>query len=173
MFPTNLSKPQSAEEGFRTFAVGAVAAKTRNGKLAAWGPLFSWKACQLQRDEQKLLIGLTKPGYELLEALDGISLETPHPREMALRFFAYLQRFSPADWWGFETLLEAVSQEPDRNGLVAHFKDARKDWSNAVAATNSQGYVGRAREWGLIKTKQVRSRYVLTDFGRELLKKHG
>lgn len=168
MFPTNRDKRQSAEEGFKTFAVGT-ATRGPDHSVIARGPLFSWRICQLQRDDSGLLIALTSRGYELLEALDGISLATPHPRGTAERFFGHLRQWSMADWRGFEILLDGVSREPDRAGLVAHFKAARSDWSNAVAATNSQGYVGRAREWGLVEPKQVKSRYLLTEFGRNVL----
>lgn len=168
MFPTNRSKPQSAEEGFRAFAVGWASTRANEGVLAG-GPLFSWRMCQLQRKDQELAIALADPGYDLLEALAGITVETPHPRAFAERFLAHLRTYAPEDWWGFETVLDALSREPDRAELVAHFRAARKEWSNTIASTNSQGYVGRAREWGLVEPKQIRGRYVLTDFGQELL----
>ncbi len=169
MFPRNHRKPQSAEEGFRVFAVGSVSAKRDNGHPVASGPLFAWKVCQLRLDG-RLSIGLTEHGYELLQALDGISLNTPHPPEMAERFFAHLRKHAPGDWWGFEMVLDAVAEEPDRNTLLAHFQAAQPDWSDAVVGTNSQGYVGRGREWGLIEPKQIQGRYFLTDFGRRILK---
>lgn len=168
MFPRNPRKPQSAEEGFRDFAVGSVTTKSRNGRPVASGPLFSWKACQLHQNGQ-LMLGLTDLGYELLAALDGISLDTPHSPEMAERFFAHLRRHAPGDWWGFETALDAVAEEPDRNALLAYFKAAQPHWSDAVVGTNSQGYVGRGREWGLIEPRQIRGRYFLTAFGRRVL----
>lgn len=172
MFPRNLRKLQSAEEGFRAFAVGSVTNRSKNSRPSASGPLFAWKVCQLNLNEQ-LLIGLTKQGYELLDALDGISLNNPHSPEEAERFFAHLREHAPGDWWGFETTLDAVAEKPDRNGLLDHFKAIQPDWSDAVVGTNSQGYIGRSREWGLIEPKQVQGRYLLTDFGRWILKNDG
>ncbi len=169
MFPRNAQKPQSAEEGFRTFAVGATSARGTDGRVSASGPLFGWKVCQLQRRDREIYVGLTESGYELLEALDGISLEIPHPPKLAERFFAHLRRFAPADWWGFETVLAAAREEPDRHDLQESFRLARPDWSGAVVGTNTQGYVGRAREWGLLEPKLARGRYLLTDFGRTVL----
>lgn len=169
MFPTNAAKRQSAEEGFRNFAVGGASDRGSNG-VVAWGPLFSWRVCQVRRDDGGVLsVALTEEGYDLLEKMDGLSLRLPHPPEKAEWFFGHLREHAPEDWRVFEDLLEAVADEPDRMGLISYFEGARKEWTSTVASTNSQGYVGRAREWGLIEPKQVRGRYVLTGFGREVL----
>ncbi len=169
MFPRNAQKPQSAEEGFKTFAIGATSARDADGRVSASGPLFGWKVCQLQRRDREMYIGLTEPGYELLEVLNGISLEMPHPPKIAERFFAHLKRFAPADWWGFETVLVAAREEPNRHNLQEAFRAVRPGWSDAVVGTNTQGYVGRAREWGLLEPKLARGRYLLTDFGGTVL----
>ena len=42
-----------------------------------------------------------------------------------------------------------------------------RDWSESVASSASQGYVARAREWGLVETKLVEGRYALTPLRRE------
>ena len=55
--------------------------------------------------------------------------------------------------------------EPSRLELVEVFQTARPDWTASVAATNTQGYVARAREWGLVESKQVAGTYRLTEFG--------
>lgn len=169
MFPTNATKRQSAEEGFRNFAVGGASDRGPSG-IVAWGPLFAWRVCQVRRgDEGKLLVALTEKGYDLMEKMDGLTLRLPHSPEKAALFFGHLREYAPEDWRAFEDLLEAVADEPDRAGLISHFKGARNEWTSTVASTNSQGYVGRAREWGLIEPKQVKGRYVLTGFGREVL----
>ena len=168
MFPRNPDKRRSSEEGFRAFAVGSVHERGADDRITTAGPLFAWRACQLRRDG-RLLIALTEHGYGLLEALDGISLDLPHSPEMAERYFDHLRRFAPGDWWGFETVLEAVAEEPDRAGLMSHFEEARPDWSRAQVGTNAQGYVGRGREWGTIEPKMVQGGYRLTDYGRDVL----
>ena len=67
LYPTNMAKPQSAEEGFRSFAVGSIAKKPReDGKLDASGPLFSWGVIQVTREGDELtgcsdLAGLRTP----------------------------------------------------------------------------------------------------------------
>lgn len=170
MFPTNLRKRQSAEGTFRNFAIGSVNARDKGGRVRASGPLFMWQICQLERANDDLFIGMTRLGYELLEKLDGISLDTPHAPEFAERFLDHLRSFAPTDWQGFSTLLSAVAEEPNREELIRSFESARPDWKSSVASTNSQGYLGRAREWGLVEPKQMQGRYLLTSFGEDVLK---
>jgi hypothetical protein len=169
LFPTNRAKPQSAAAAFKAFAVGSVA----DGKLGivrAEGPLFSWRVCQVRRSTGgDLLMGLTPDGWELLRSLDGISLQLPHPAELAFAFLQHLRHHSPGDWWGFRTVVAAIADEPNRLELIETFQRERPDWSPNVSATNAQGYVARAREWGLVQPKQVAGRYALTEFGTNYL----
>ena len=164
LFPTNRAKPQSAADGFRAFAIGYVL-NGRREPMRAEGPLFAWRACQVKRQDDSLLLGLTPAGWDLLHRLDGISLSLPHPPDLATAFLSHLRQNAPGDWWGFRTVLNAVAQEPNRAELVEAFREARPDWTESVAGTNAQGYVARAREWGLVEPKQTAGRYALTDFG--------
>jgi len=167
LFPTNRAKPQSAEEGFRVFAVGTWAANGQEIRLG--GPLFMWRVCQVTRRDGRLLVGLTSAGRELLAALEDVSLEMPHPPGLAERFFAHLRAHAPQDWWGFTTLLEAVEVGATRVELVEIFQQAQPTWNESKNATNVAGYVARAREWGLVEPKQVDGRYALTPFGKHQL----
>jgi hypothetical protein len=154
--------------GFKAFGVGAVA-KTprRDGKVEASGPLFSWRVCQLARDRDRgLMVGLTTPGYQLLEALDGLSLRLPHEPEHAERFLAHLREYAPWDWAGFAQLMEALAEGPSRLELAQNFRRWQPQWSEAVANTNAAGFVARGREWGLLEPKLIDSRYALTEFGK-------
>jgi hypothetical protein len=169
LYPTNFAKPQSAEEGFKAFAVGAIAKKPReDGKVDASGPLFSWGVCQVVREDGDLVIGLTARGYELLEGLDRLSLSWPHERHHAECFLAYLRQHAPWDWAGFELLLEVVAEGPTRVELAQRFQQWRPDWSDAMANTNAAGFVARAREWGLMEPKLIDRRYALAEFGEAL-----
>jgi hypothetical protein len=168
LFPTNRAKPQSAAQGFKAFAVGSVTHDTRG--VHAEGPLFSWQICQVERSRGgDLLVGLTGDGWRLLRSLDGISLELPHPPDLTRTFLQHLRDHSPGDWWGFRTVLSAVAEQPNRQELVERFHGERPDWTPSVAATNAQGYIARAREWGLVEPKQQSGRYGLTDFGADYL----
>ena len=66
LFPTNIAKPQSAEEGFRGFALGAVNRKLNaQGNFETAGPLFSWQAVQLIKvDNGTPNLGLTAAGWD-------------------------------------------------------------------------------------------------------------
>jgi hypothetical protein len=167
LFPTNRRKPQSAEEAFRTFAVGTRVMAGPEVRVS--GPLFVWRVCQIRADGDDLKIGLTSVGRELLATLEGLSLESPHPAALAQRFFAHLRAHAPRDWWGFTTLLETVEVGVTRVELVEAFQRAQPDWSDSVSATNAAGYVARAREWGLVEPRLVEGRYALTPFGKQLL----
>lgn len=169
LFPTNRAKPQSAADAFKAFAVGSVM-DGNHRSLRAEGPLFSWRVCQAKRSPAgELLIGLTSDGWRLLRGLDGISLQLPHAPELARTFLEHLRRHAPGDWWGFRAVVAAVADQPNRLELVETFQRARPDWGANVAATNAQGYVARAREWGLVQPKQIGGRYTLTEFGTEYL----
>jgi len=167
LFPTNRAKPQSAEEGFRVFAVGTCTANGQEIRLG--GPLFMWRVCQVTRRNGHLLVGLTSAGRELLTALEDVSLEMPHPPTLAERFFAHLRAHAAKDWWGFTTLLEAVEAGATRIELIEVFQQAQPTWNESKNATNVAGYVARAREWGLVEPKQVDGRYALTPFGKHQL----
>jgi hypothetical protein len=170
LFPTNISKPQSAEDGFRAFAIGTIARKPgTDGCFETSGPLFSWQICQLALAGDTLRIGLTDAGWGLVEALDGLTLAWPHERVSAERFFAHLSRHAPWDWQGFEQVVDAVASHPTRVELMSQFQRWQPEWSDAVANTTSSGFIARGREWGLITPKLVDGRYALTDFGNAML----
>jgi hypothetical protein len=172
LFPTNRDKPQSASEGFRAFAIGSVSNGKGGERIRSEGPLFSWRICQVVRGHDGALsLGLTPEGWRLLTELHGVSLSLPHSREHAELFLAHLSRYAKDDWWGFAVVLSAVAQSPTRLELVEAFRSARPDWTDSLASTNAQGYIARAREWGLIEAKQVAGRYAMTDFGSDYFRR--
>jgi hypothetical protein len=166
LFPKNRAKPQSAEEGFKAFAIGALAKKPlAGGKLKASGPLYTWGLTQVQRSGEALEIGLTEAGYELLEQLDGISLRLPHEEHFAERFLDFLKEHAPADAAGFDHLLLAVPEGLTRIELTARFKEWQSAWSETEANTYAAAYVARAREWGLLEHKLIDRCYALREYG--------
>lgn len=171
LFPTNRKKPESAAEMFLTFAIGTCDA---NGPmLKASGPLYAWHVCQVVRPGGRLLIGLTQAGYELLRALEGMTIRMPHPPDKARIFFEHLRRFAPSDWWGFSRVLTLVEPGITRAELVAGFRREGPDWTATQASTVASGYVARAREWGVMAPKLQEGRYMLTEFGVRLLRNEG
>lgn len=166
LFPANPDKRQSAERGFQSFAIGTVSRPHNGSAIPVAGPLFAWRVCQLVRPVEKPQVGLTSEGWDLLEALGGISLEMPHDSDLALVFFGHLRRHAPGDWRGFRQVLHVVSESPDREALVAQFAAVSPSRTPSTVSSVAQGYIARGREWGLIEPKQVDGRYWLTEFGR-------
>jgi hypothetical protein len=166
LFPTNVDKRGAASGAFRGFAIGSVSADETG--LRADGPLFLWRIIGVQPRDESVVVGLRREGRDLLAHLGGLTVAQPHPPEMARAFLAHLREHAPPDYWGFEHVLQTVAERPTRAELVGAFQQARPDWRESVAATNAQGYVARAREWGLIAPKVVEGRYELTDFGLEV-----
>ncbi len=166
LFPTNRAKRPSAERGFQSFAVGGITRRA-DRDLSASGPLFAWRAMQVGAGDSAL-IALTEPGWDLIQGLDGISLELPHPPAHALRFLAYLAAHAPSDRQGFDHVLWIAADGPDREELVRSFAERYPAWTAATASSVTQGYVARAREWGLLEPRLVDGRYWLTQVGREV-----
>lgn len=166
LFPTNHEKRQTATTAFRAFAIGSV---TADGEaIYAEGPLFLWRVIDVARVDGEVTVGLTEHGRKLLSDLTGLTVEPPHAPESARIFLAHLRDHAPADWWGFERALAIVAERPTRAELIEGFRAAQPRWRQSVAATNAQGYVARAREWGLIAPKVVDGHYELIELGAEL-----
>lgn len=169
LLPTNATKQPSAERGFQSFAVGSAGRRSEDGSLRATGPLFAWQAIQVEMMDD-LTVGLTDHGWQLLRDLDGLSLDLPHAPDLMSRFLGYLANHAPGDSWGFDHLLEVVAGGPDREALVASFAEGHPEWTASTASSIAQGYVARAREWGLVEPTLVEGRYWLTDVGRDRLR---
>lgn len=168
LFPTNPRKPESSERAFQNFAIGSVPSRrSGDGQVKASGPLFSWRLCQLRWLEGDLFVALTPSGRTLLEALDGVSLNLPHEQGFARVFLNHVFAHAPGDNWGFSQILEAVGAEPGREEIVSAIGAARPGWSTATASSVTQGYIARAREWGLLEPHLKQGKYLLTAFGEE------
>jgi hypothetical protein len=127
-----------------------------------------WRIIGVEPCDAAVVVGLRHEGRNLLASLSGLTVGQPHPPELARAFLAHLREYASPDHWGFEHVLQTVAERPTRVELVDAFQQARPDWRESVAATNAQGYVARAHEWGLIAPKVVEGRYELTDFGLEV-----
>lgn len=175
MLPRNPKKPQSADEGFRTFALGALARRTSSeGQLAASGPFFEWHAVAVVGDPRSPEIGLTEIGWQLVKIFDGIDFSYPHEEDRAHRFLKHQRQHAKPDAWGFRTALEGASQGAGRTELNEYFEkrlgaDFDGDWKASVAVSVASGYISRAREWALIEPKMKNGSYALTASGQDAL----
>jgi hypothetical protein len=174
LFPSNPQKREAAERGFQAFAIGSISRRPpATGPIPADGPLFLWRLCQLTRKNGELVIGLTGAGRSLLDRLAGLSLELPHDQAAATEFLAYVSEVAPGDKWGFDQVVTAVAEEPDREQLVSRISRERNDWSPATSSSIAQGYVARAREWGFVEPRLQGGKYRLTEFGEAWLRDGG
>jgi hypothetical protein len=168
LLPTNRAKAQGAESAFQSFAIAYVNRRpTAEGKFTVSGPLPLWRALAFTTTDSELCVGVSDRGWDLLEKVADLTPTAPHSRDAAEAFFRFLTTNSSVDWWGFQTMLAAVSGSPTRQQYIAEFISAR-EWSPSVAASTAQGYLARGREWGLVQPKIVDGRYLLTEFGKEL-----
>jgi len=166
LFPTNADKPKSAEEAFRTFAVGDYRV-TKVGEVLTSGPLFAWKVAGIAAQAGRLQIAVTAPGWDLLQSCVGIDVTQPHSQSAANTFLEHLMKHAPGDWAGFAGVLKSIGPEgAQRSELLERLQVVGFSWTESELSTNASGYVARCREWGLLEPKQVKGRYLLTDYGR-------
>ncbi len=169
LFPTNPEKRKAAEAAFLVFAVGDYRTE-KDGRFITNGPLFDWGVAAVDSIRDGLHIGVTAAGWDLLEGIDGITVEEPHALAAARHFFHHLAVYAEADWAAFTTILSCVDRgESTRKELLGQVSQAWPEWTENEVSTNSAGYVARAREWGLLERKQVNNRYQLASLGHELL----
>ncbi|MGO4534389.1 ribbon-helix-helix domain-containing protein [Leifsonia sp. 2MCAF36] len=165
LFPTNVNKQPSAERGFQAFAIGSIGAPQQDNTISTSGPLFAWQALDIRRGADQAT-SLTQRGWDLVKGLSGINLSLPHSEDLMVTFLTYLETWAPGDMWGFRQILSVAAEAPDREQVVATFAAANPSWSRTTASSIAQGYIARAREWGLIEPKLVDGRYWLTARGR-------
>jgi hypothetical protein len=125
----------------------------------ARGPLPRWGAVQFSSRDGVLFVEPTDAGYRLLRATEGASLSLPHSPEASRAFLGYLVEHSPGDTEGFRRVLTAIRDRGERQAVV----DANLEFFNGFleredqveddkfASSMTQGYVARAREWGLLE----------------------
>ena len=153
LFPTNTGKVKAASSAFKTHAIDS---------------LYRWQVVAITSDH---LIGVTQPGWHLLTCITGLTVERPHPQKVAERFLEHLADFAPGDLAAFLCLVRSIGEEgATRVDVVKTFAEAWPKWTGNHLSTNVAGYIARAREWGLVKPKQLRRTYHLTYFGLNLLK---
>lgn len=167
LFPTNPEKRKPAEMGFRSFAVGDY--RTDGDAYATSGPLFEWRLIGLTAGERHApRVGLTDAGWKLLAGVTGISVEEPHPPAAAKVFFSHVSGHAPEDWRGFTEIIRAIGPDgATRQDVLNHVATVWTSWTDNEVSTNSAGYIARAREWGLVESKQTKSHYHLTPLGHE------
>lgn len=168
LLPGNREKAKAAESNYRSFALGWIKQSDKDQAVKTSGPIFSWSAAGLTWRNGELHIGLTESGISLLAGMSGLMPTAPHPESTTRFFFSHIAEFGPDDWLFFRKLLSELLSSPTRIELVAIILNSQQS-TESVAASLVQGYVARAREWGLVEQKQQENRYALTPFGKDLV----
>ena len=91
-----------------------------------------------------------------MQALDGISLDTPHSAEHASLFLGHLMEHAPGDWEVLHAVLALCGATPNRAALVSGLQErfGTHEWSDSAASSYAVGYVGRARDGDSSKTNR-------------------
>jgi hypothetical protein len=151
---------------FVQVAVGSIHRERSSGRPRLHGPLFTWRLAAVDRPDPKAArIAPTPLAYMLFRKLRGLQVDIPHDPSHAQAFFHFLQSHVPGDRAGFAELLTGVLREESRGQLVDRFRESF-GLSGSVPETNMQGYVSRAREWGLLSP--LRGQYELTEVGSDV-----
>ena len=176
LFPSDIDPNDSraVNRGISRFmqvAVGSIHRERETGRPRLHGPLFTWRLAAVDRPDPKAAsIAPTPFAYALFRDLRGIRVDTPHDPVHAQAFFRFLHERVPGDRRGFAELLTGVTRQESRDELVERFRQ-RFGLARSVPETNVQGYIGRAREWGLLS--QARGQYELTEVGCDVARMLG
>ncbi len=169
LFPTNPDKRKSAELGFRAYAVGDFRINSL-GSFESSGPLFEWQVVKVTGTSKEPMIEVSKAGWRLLDAIDGLSVDEPHAMNASASFLSHLKDYAQGDFSGFRLIIETVGVDGcTRQEVLARTAENWPSWTDNEVSTNSGGYIARAREWGLVQPKQTKGRYQLTEFGEHYL----
>jgi hypothetical protein len=156
---------------FMQVAVGSIHRERATGRPRLHGPLFTWRLAAVDRPDPKAAnIAPTPLAYTLFRELRGLQVDIPHESFHAGAFFQFLREHVPGDRAGFEELLAGVMRGESRDQLVDGFRN-RFELAGSVPETNVQGYVSRAREWGLLSPG--RGQYELTEVGSDVARMLG
>ena len=158
-FPSNPMKREAAEGRFVRFFLGTEEAE---------GPLFD--LALVGSDEG--LVAPTEHGLALLRSLGGFSCKRGQlvRRDWTEAYLLHLGHHAREDAEFMEQVLGLISGgAADRTGLIEQAGAAHPDWSPSVLETNVAGFIARGREWGLIRQKQYRGRYLLEEGALELV----
>lgn len=153
---------------FAQAALGSVHRDRDSGRRRLHGPLFVWRLAgldELRDDRGSPRIAPTALCYELLDRLAGLRLDAPHDPEHTLVFVEHLRRHAAEDWRAFGILIGGAGRRATRDELLDDYRRAY-GWGGKIPDTNLQGYIGRAREWGLLSPE--RGAYVLTELGEQV-----
>jgi hypothetical protein len=152
-FPMNLDKADKSESRFVRFFLG---------ETAGHGPLFD---LGLVAEVESGRVAMTLDGANVLAQLEGWApTVSRRPADDARDvFLSHLFWRVPADFNLMQEIVDLISEGfSDRDTLIAEIGSRNAGWSSGVTTTNVAGFIGRARQWGLIERRQTNRRYQLS-----------
>lgn len=154
-FPKPGAKRDASIERFINAMLGSV--------RRADGPLFDLALVGFA-DGDRTMVAPTEAGLAAMGDMVGSGLSTslPQPPAAFERWWAHLGEWAPAERGAWLKVLRVVAEAPTRDALIAQFPE----WRGHTATTNTVGFIGRSREWGLLQPELDDGRYQLTDLGQ-------
>jgi hypothetical protein len=127
------------------------------------GPLFDLALIGFA-DEAREKIAPTDAGLDALgDMVDrGLGTDLPQPPAAFKRWWQHLSEWVPAERAAWHKVLRVAAEATSRDELVAAFPE----WRGHTATTNTVGFIGRSREWGLMQPELHDGRYLLTELGQ-------
>ena len=127
------------------------------------GPLFDLALVGFT-DGDRHRVAPTEAGLAALgDMVDrGLGTNLPQPPKAFERWWQHLTEWVPAEHAAWQKVLRVAAEATSRDELVASFPE----WRGHIATTNTVGFIGRSREWGLLEPELHDGRYLLTDLGQ-------
>jgi hypothetical protein len=127
------------------------------------GPLFDLALIGFAGDDRDKVAptdaGLAALG-DMVDA--GLGTDLPQPTTAFERWWQHLSEWVPTERAAWHKVLRVAAEANDRDELLAAFPE----WRGHTATTNTVGFIGRSREWGLMQPELHDGRYLLTELGQ-------
>lgn len=160
---TGFPKPGAKRDASIERFVNAMLGNARRGD----GPLFDLALIGFDgADRDK--IAPTDAGLAALADMisQGLGTHLPQPLAAFRRWWQHLSEWVPAERAAWHKVLRVAAEANNRAELVAAFPE----WRGHTASTNTVGFIGRSREWGLMLPALHDGRYLLTELGQTVVR---
>lgn len=154
-FPKPGTKKAASVERFVNAMIGTA--------RRADGPMFALALIGFA-DSERTMVAPTDAGLAAFGNMvdHGLGTDLPQPASAFERWWEHLSEWAPAERAAWLKVLRVAIDASNRDELVAQFPE----WRGHIATTNTVGFIGRSREWGLMHPELHDGRYLLTGLGQ-------